>query len=174
MKFNNLKRKYFFWIEKLQISRTERIAFTLLLIVLAVILLMHAFLKNNYNFNQQQYDEIVAEFEKRSMLNNQQQKETIAKYNLTEAVIDTPDPESEIDIISQELEQTTPTRVEVIDINTADSNQLQQLDGIGPAYAERIIEYREANGGFDSVEELLNVKGIGKKRLANIRPFIKL
>ena len=70
--------------------------------------------------------------------------------------------------------QTLSVDDSIININTATSSELQRLDGIGEAYAKRIIEYREANGGFDSIDELINVKGIGEKRLENIRPFIKL
>ncbi len=53
-----------------------------------------------------------------------------------------------------------------ININTATSEQLQTLDGIGPSMAARIIEYRQSNGNFKSVDELTNVSGIGEKTLA--------
>ncbi len=47
-----------------------------------------------------------------------------------------------------------------------------KLDGIGEVIAERIIEYREENGGFSSTEEIMNVKGIGEKRYENIKDNI--
>lgn len=53
-----------------------------------------------------------------------------------------------------------------ININTATSEQLQTLDGIGPSMAARIIEYRQSNGKFQSVDDLTNVSGIGEKTLA--------
>ncbi len=59
-----------------------------------------------------------------------------------------------------------------ININTADQATLQLLPGIGKTYAERIIEYRKNNNGFSDVQELTNIKGIGEKRLARIRPLI--
>jgi len=59
-----------------------------------------------------------------------------------------------------------------IDLNTATSAQLVQLPGVGPSYAERIIAYRKEHGHFKSVDELANVKGIGSKRLEQIRPFV--
>ncbi len=61
-----------------------------------------------------------------------------------------------------------------INVNEADQATLELLPGIGPSYAKRIIEYREANGGFDSISELINIKGIGEKRLAKIRPLISV
>lgn len=55
-----------------------------------------------------------------------------------------------------------------IDINSATSEQLQALPGIGPVLAQRIIDYREANGPFQSVGALINVSGIGEKKLEAI------
>ena len=53
-----------------------------------------------------------------------------------------------------------------VNINTADSEELQTLNGIGPSMAARIIQYRDDNGKFGSVDDLLNVSGIGEKTLA--------
>ena len=59
-----------------------------------------------------------------------------------------------------------------VNINTADMSELQSVPGIGPATAQKIIEYREHNGKFKSVEDILNVSGIGDKTLENMRPYI--
>ncbi|MED5510854.1 MAG: helix-hairpin-helix domain-containing protein [Pseudomonadota bacterium] len=55
-----------------------------------------------------------------------------------------------------------------INLNDASAEQLQMLDGVGPATASAIIEYREANGGFESVNELKSVKGIGDKKMQSL------
>ena len=62
--------------------------------------------------------------------------------------------------------------IEKVDINRADVQQLQQLEGIGPVLAQRIVEYRQEVNGFTVVEELLLVEGIGETTLENIREFI--
>lgn len=59
-----------------------------------------------------------------------------------------------------------------VNINTAEAWLLEALDGIGPTLAQRIIEYRESNGYFNSVDELTNVYGIGSKTLEDIRAEI--
>lgn len=61
-------------------------------------------------------------------------------------------------------EETT----QLININTATLEQLQTLPGIGPTYAQRIIDYREQHGPFTSVSELIHVEGIGEKRLEDL------
>jgi competence ComEA-like helix-hairpin-helix protein len=61
-----------------------------------------------------------------------------------------------------------------VNINSATLDQLVALPGIGPATAEKILEYRKNNGPFQSTEDLLEVSGIGPKKLAQIRPYIRL
>ena len=56
-----------------------------------------------------------------------------------------------------------------INLNTATTEQLDALDGIGPKTAQKIIEYREAHGGFNSVEELMEVPGIGAAKFEQIK-----
>ncbi len=62
--------------------------------------------------------------------------------------------------------------IEKIDLNTATEKELIGLPGIGREIAKRIIEYREAKGGFKNKEELTNVKGIGEKRFSAIKDLI--
>ncbi len=59
-----------------------------------------------------------------------------------------------------------------MNINTATAEELQTLPRIGPAMAQRIIAWREAHGGFRSVDELDAVPGIGPSMLENLRPLV--
>jgi competence protein ComEA len=58
-------------------------------------------------------------------------------------------------------------------LSTATIEQLDGVDGIGPTLAQRIIEYRDAHGGFRSLDELAEVDGIGEKRLATLRDALQ-
>jgi competence protein ComEA len=60
-----------------------------------------------------------------------------------------------------------------VDINTADATALETLDGIGPALAQRILDYRTAHGGFRTVGDLQNVPGIGPKKFAAIKAKVR-
>jgi len=60
----------------------------------------------------------------------------------------------------------------VVNINTADADQLQLLPRVGPALAGRIIAYREANGPFRTIEEIVAVKGIGDSSLERLEPYL--
>jgi competence protein ComEA len=60
----------------------------------------------------------------------------------------------------------------VVNLNTATATQIATLPGIGEKAAQRIIEYREKNGAFKKIEELMNVKGIGEKSFLKLKPLI--
>lgn len=78
--------------------------------------------------------------------------------------------------VSSYTESTTAAASEkTVNLNTASADEIAStLPGIGPSKAKSIVEYREAIGGFKSVDELLEIKGIGEKILERIRPYCRL
>ncbi len=63
---------------------------------------------------------------------------------------------------------------EKININTANEEELQRLEGIGEKLSEKIIEYREANGDFASAYELAEVNGISEEKADKLAPYVKV
>lgn len=61
-----------------------------------------------------------------------------------------------------------------VNLNSASASQLDTLPGIGTAYAQRIIDYRNTNGGFKSIDEIQNVKGIGPATFAKMKDLITI
>ena len=60
----------------------------------------------------------------------------------------------------------------VVNVNTASAEELEALPGVGESRAKAIVEMRKSRGGFKRVEDLLEVKGIGKSALEKLRPFV--
>ena len=60
----------------------------------------------------------------------------------------------------------------LVNLNTATQAQLETLPGVGAKAAERILEYRQKNGQFKKIEDLMNVKGIGEKSFLKLKPLL--
>ena len=78
------------------------------------------------------------------------------------------------EILLQEKNFSGTSSGDLVNINTADVEQLATLKGIGPAMAQRIIDYREQNGKFKTIDELKNVRGIGQKKFDALKDKITI
>ena len=163
-----MKRKIFFILDRLQIKRSERITITVLMVFVMILTSAWFFITPEPDYSEEQYRELERIFTERSTVIHQEEQEILIRYQpYADHEI------SEMIEINSNPEQAAPDTVNV-NINTADSEELQKLPGIGPAYAERIIAWREENGKFTSKDQLLEIRGIGPARLENMRHLIEL
>ena len=79
-------------------------------------------------------------------------------------------PTKEIFLLPQSIASTSSG--DLVNINTADEEQLAAIKGIGSSLAQRIIDYREQNGAFKTVDEIKNVRGIGQKKFDALKDKI--
>ena len=79
-----------------------------------------------------------------------------------------------VTVAAETATHAAPTEPGILNINTASSEQLQTLPGIGPVIADRIVAYRDEFGLFESVGELMNVSGIGEKKLEAIWDLVTM
>ena len=81
-------------------------------------------------------------------------------------------------IIFQEIPENTgkknksSAKSDSININTADENELQKIKGVGPSIAKRIVDFREENGDFQTIDDIKKVRGIGEKTFEKMKDFI--
>ncbi len=81
-------------------------------------------------------------------------------------------PETTVPFLTEGTTETGAETEGLVNINTATATQLQTLPGIGEVIAQRIIDYREANGPFQKATDLIRVDGIGEKKLAAILDLV--
>ena len=175
-----MKRKLFFFLEKLQISKNERIAVTVLTVMVICTGSVALFWSPGPEYSEAEYAKLEKLFEEKSRELTQEREVILARYEPLESDIQENSTTVQTELALKDTipppENETEMRVgkNLIDINLATESKLQELPGIGPAYSKRIIEWRKQNGKFTSTEQLLEIKGIGEKRLANIKPLITL
>lgn len=94
---------------------------------------------------------------------------------VSEQATEMPDSASEIEssAMPEAVEEPLETS-DLLDLNTATIYELEELPDIGPVLAQRILDYRDANGGFVSVEELKNVDGIGDKIFESVVNLVEV
>ena len=103
-----------------------------------------------------------------------EKKTESAAENNSHAIQDSEDETENGTVKEQVKELVSENKSGKININTANSEELQSLKGIGPSTASSIIAYREEYGGFSSIEEIMNVKRIGEKTFAKIKDRISV
>lgn len=184
-----MKRKLFFWLDRLQIKRSERIAISALMTLMLILVMVLTFADFTPQIDEDAYQELEAVFRERSQARQQEHDAIMARYtplpNAGLSVSDQPPSKAgPLPVVSEsaksesfeESEKTeyAPIDTARININKATAEELQQLPGIGPAYSTRILEWRKEYGEFTSVNQLLEIRGIGPVRLEKIRPLIEL
>lgn len=83
-----------------------------------------------------------------------------------------PDRPSRGEVVARKSASGSSKRDHQLDLNRATAEDLQQLPGIGPVLAKRVLDHRKNRGSFASVDELQNVKGIGRKKMVRLRPLL--
>ncbi len=173
-----MRRKIFFLLERLEINRSERIAVSFTLILLLITSSYFVLSQSGINYDADHYHELEKIFNERSSAIQQERDAILARYEPAETGTEKVfEPETAIaDTIPPDTTKSEEEKAgsDLININLADAEELQELPGIGPAYSQRIIEWREENGEFTSKEQLLEIRGIGERRLEAIIPLIEL
>lgn len=177
-----MKRKIYFFLEQLEINRSERITVTILMGFIIIFSGIYYYHEPMVNYDPDHYENLERIFYEKSQQVEQERQGVLARYQPSNEIATTRDqPVLEENaaiqaerVLDSVVETETVMNPEIININTASEEQLVTLPGIGPAYASRIVEWRDENGLFTEIEQLLEIRGIGERRLEQLLPFIEL
>lgn len=123
---------------------------------------------SNINLSKKLIDEMVIIIYSKEEIQNMQEKEKITCPPCNDACVKEEDEKGKIEI-NEEAETD-----EIININEASKEELQKLKGIGESKANAIIEYREKEGKFETIEDIKNVPGIGESAFEKIKNNIRV
>lgn len=191
------KNEWFFWIDRLHITKSERYFLSGLTGFYLLLWAINPFLGADNPYDDEYYAPLMEAFYERTAERYEEKRELLERYypgqpdtieSLARALIP-PEFEPEIQQVIEMRQQVPPSTSIVqadttkperppdsvrININTATLTELTKLPGIGPSIAARIIEYREQNGSFKRVDDITNVRGIGQTRLEQLREILEI
>jgi competence ComEA-like helix-hairpin-helix protein len=190
----NWKRKVFFFIDRLQIPVSERRVLPLLLLSSLTAWTAALVVRHPRLIDPEAYAEEQRRFEEVYKASFDRHAEIMARYALEDAVeqagsnpaiqpsstatMDTVRPRSPSASKTPSHPRATPPTQGMtapkVDLNSAGIDELVTLPGVGPAIAQRILDWREQHGRFTSVDQLREVRGIGEATLGRLRPFVLL
>lgn len=180
------KNAWFFWIDRLHITPSERYLVTGLLALYAILWLVTPFFDRQNSFDEAYYAPLMAEFTALTADRYEARKTLLDQYY--------PGQQDTIEVLARQL-IPLPFQNEVdeelerrrapfssseadtllrVSLNSANVSELTRLPGIGPAIASRIVEYRAENGPFQSKEDVMKVRGIGPARFEQIKDYLTL
>lgn len=177
-----MRRRIFFWFEKLKITPAERKSIAVLMVILLGLSVCNWAMSPAQPLAEGKYVELRQQFEKRTAQLRVEREKRMERYfpavdrsppaavvldTVPEKKVARQGPEGKPDEEKEGLKKR-------VNVNKAGREVLKTLPGIGPAYSKRIILYRQKNGGFKTIGELKKIKGIGPKRLEKLKPFVKL
>lgn len=157
----NLKRHWFFWLEKLQITRQERFTVTALIVLILIFQGIKIVVERQRVAEPESHAVLLRQFKERS--------QAVGSESFERS-----EPSRSADSVKSAITEPDEGVRAKVNINTAGMAELESLPGIGRTYAKRIMEYRERMKGFRSVDELKEVKGIGPRTLEKLRPLVEL
>jgi len=181
------KRSLYFLLDRLHVTRAERITMLLLITLVSLLAILRPLLKPSHPFEAAYYRKADSLFALYSAAREQEQKEMLKSYHgvmeynkngddtLYQAAIDAANnSRKRTSGKASSLPAKRSIELNSIILNRASLTELTQLPGIGPKTAQAIISYREEHGSFTDIAELTKVKGIGPKKWEQIRPYLRL
>jgi comEA protein len=166
----HIRRKLFFLLDRWHVPHAERIWLLLLMGISVVSWTVQTFIPHPEGLWSQEYIQEREQFERLFATHIQNHNERMQRYGSVGEphVIN---PISEIEPYPPVSKNDQLDSV-WLDLNKATASELQQIKGIGPSIAQKILDWRRQNGRFDSLGQLIDVKGIGPKSLQKMRPFL--
>lgn len=166
----HLRRKLFFLLDHWHVPRAERVWLVVMMGISVGAWIAQAWIQHPDGIWKQDYTQEREQFERLFANHIQEHNQRMLRYgSLGESRKITPI--SGIEPYPPGMEKTGADSV-LLDLNRASMSELQQIKGIGPSTAQKIIDWRTQNGPFDSLGQLVEVKGIGPKSLLKMRPFL--
>ncbi len=165
-----MRRKLFFLLDHWHVPHAERVWLVIMMGISVGAWSAQAWIKHPEGMWKQDYAREKDEFERLFASHIQEHNQRMQWYgSLGDSRKITP--VSGIEAYPQDAEETGSDSV-FLNLNRATASELQQIKGIGPSTAQKIMDWRMQNGPFDSLEQLIEVKGIGPKSLQKMRPFL--